>query len=70
VEKCNDCSFKLGTLFSPDSNGRETLPQDDLANVGGNEKRNSTSESITFLKKLIEQQNNESSDRKLRNNKN
>lgn len=70
VEKCNNCTFKLGSLLSPDSDWRETLPQDDLANVSGDEKRNSASKSITFLQEFIEQENDESGNRKLRDDEN
>ena len=55
VEKCDNCTLKLGSLLSPDSDWRETLPQDDLANVSGDEKRNSASKAITFLQEFIEQ---------------
>lgn len=39
VEKRNDCSFELGSLLSANSDRREGFPEDDLADVRRDEKR-------------------------------
>ena len=37
VEQGDDGSLELGSLLRADRDGRERLPQDDLADVGGDE---------------------------------
>lgn len=39
VEQGNDAPFELGSLVSSNGHWRERLPQDEFADVGGNEKR-------------------------------
>ena len=37
VEKCDNGTLEFGTLLRTDRDGRERLPQDDFADVGGDE---------------------------------
>ena len=68
VEQSDDSSLKLGTLISPNGNWGEGLPHDGLANVGGNEQRDSGSKTVTFLQKLIKHKNHETGDEELQDN--
>jgi hypothetical protein len=68
MEQSDDSSLELGSLISPDGNRREGLPHDSLANVGGNEQRNSGSKTVTLLQKLIKHKNHETSDEELQDN--
>jgi len=68
VEESNDSTFEFGILVGLDGDGGETLPQDDLADVGGDEERNTVSETVSFLEEFIKKLNDDSSKGKLRNN--
>lgn len=65
MEKSNDGSFKFSSLVSSDSNWGETLPKDVLTDVSSNEKRDTTTKTISFLKEFIEQNDNNTSSKKL-----
>jgi hypothetical protein len=53
MEQSNDGSFELSSAASVDGGRGESLPDDVLADVGGDEERNSRAQSITLLQKLI-----------------
>ena len=55
VEECDDSAFKLGSLIRADGDGREGLPQDDLADIGGDEQGDAASETVTLLEELVKQ---------------
>lgn len=65
VEQGNDGTLELRATASVDGGGRERLPDDRLANVGSNEERDTASESVSLLEKLIEEDNNKTSHNQL-----
>lgn len=65
MEQSNDGTLKFGATACVDGGGRESLPHDGLADVGGNEQRDTTAETITLLEKLVEENDNHTSDNEL-----
>ena len=61
VEEGNDGTLKLGTTTGVDGGGGEGLPDDGLANVGGNEQRDTAAQTVALLQKLIEENDNHTS---------
>ena len=59
VEEGDDGSLELGAAAGVDGGGTEGLPNDVLADVGGNEKTDTTSEAVSLLKELIEGEDDE-----------
>ena len=53
VEERNDRALELGAAAGVDGGRRERLPDDRLADVGGDEQRNARAETVAFLKKLV-----------------
>ena len=70
MEGSDDAALKFSSLVSSDGNWGEALPEDRLANVGGDEKRDTRAESITFLEELVKHKDHESSQEELSNDKN
>lgn len=54
MEEGDDGAFEFGTATSVDGCGRESLPNNRLANVGRNEERDARAEAVTLLKELVE----------------
>lgn len=67
MEQSNDGSLEFRSTSSVDGGGRESLPDDALANVGGNEKRDTGSKTVTLLEELIEKNDNETCNNELEN---
>ncbi|GMT25660.1 hypothetical protein PFISCL1PPCAC_16957 [Pristionchus fissidentatus] len=67
VEEGDDGSLEFGSAASVHRSGRERLPHDRLADVGGDEERNSRAETISLLEQLVEQQHNETGEHELDN---
>lgn len=67
VEESDDGSFELGSTSSVHGGWRECLPDNGFANVGGDEERDSGSETISLLEKLVEKKDDETSDDELDN---
>jgi len=65
VHESNDRALKFGTTTGVNSGGREGLPHDRLANVGGNEEGNATAKTIALLEELVEENDDETSNDKL-----
>jgi hypothetical protein len=65
VEERDDGAFKLGTTASVDGGRRECLPDDRLADVGGDKERDTGAETVTFLKKLVEENDDQCGDDEL-----
>ena len=59
VEESDDGSLEFGTAAGVDGGGTEGLPNNVLADVGGNEKTDTTSEAVSLLKELIEGEDDE-----------
>lgn len=65
MEEGNHGSLELGASSGVDGSGGEGLPDDGLANVGGNEQRNTGSEAISLLEELVEEKDDETGDEQL-----
>ena len=65
MEESDDCALEFRATWSGDCVRAEGLPDDALADVGGNEERNSRSQAISLLKQLIQTDDNDSSKEKL-----
>ena len=65
VEESNDSSFEFSTAASVDGSGRKAFPNDGLANVGSDKKRDSRAQSISFLKEFVQKQNNQTGNKQL-----
>ena len=59
MEQCDDCSFKFWSSPGVDGCWGESLPDDGLADVRGNEQGNTTSKPITLLQQFVQKDNNE-----------
>ena len=70
VEEGNDGSLELSSLVGSNGDWGEGLPEDGLADVGSNEKRDTRSESISLLEELVKHEDHESSKEKLSNDEN
>lgn len=70
MDKGDDGTLELRTSASVDGGRRESLPDDRLANVGGNEERDTTAETVALLEELIKEDNNQSGGKKLNNEEN
>jgi len=70
VDKGNDGTLELRTSAGVDGGRRESLPDDRLADVGGDEEGDTTAETVALLEELIEEDNNQSGGEKLDNEEN
>lgn len=70
VEQGNDGTLELGTTAGVDSGGGEGLPDDRLANVGGNEQRDTAAQAVALLQKLVQQNDHQTSNNQLDNQEN
>jgi hypothetical protein len=70
VDKGNNGTLELGTSASVNGSGRESLPDDRLANVGGDEEGDTTAETVALLEELIEKDDDQSGGKKLDNEEN
>jgi hypothetical protein len=59
VEEGDDGTLELGTATSVDGSGGESLPDDGLADVRGNEERDTAAETVALLQQLIEKNDNQ-----------
>ena len=59
MEEGDNSSFEFGAPTGIDSSRWEGLPDNGLADVGGDEKGDTGTETISLLKKLVEKNNNE-----------
>lgn len=65
VEEGNDCSLEFRSTASVDGGRGESLPDNGLADVGGNEKRDTASKTVSLLEELIEENDNQASNNQL-----
>lgn len=70
MEESNDGTLKFGTTTGVDCGGGEGLPDNRLADVGGNEEGDATSKTVTLLEQFVEKNDNETSDDQLDDQKN
>lgn len=62
MEERNDGSFKLRSSASIDGCGRESLPDDGFADIGSDEQGDTTAQSVSLLKELIQENDYEACD--------
>ena len=67
VDKRNDGALELRSTAGVDGCGGESLPHDRLADVGGDEERDTTAETVALLEELVEEDDNKSSNNQLDN---
>lgn len=65
VEEGDDSTLKLGTTAGVDGGRRESLPHDGLADVGGNEQRDTAAQTVALLEELVEEDNNHTGNNQL-----
>ena len=65
VEQRNDGTFELGPTTNVDGGRGEGLPDDRLADVGGDEQVDAGSETVALLKKFVEKDDDEGGDDEL-----
>lgn len=65
MEKSNDGSLELSSTPSVDGGGTECFPDNVLTDVGSDEKTDTTSQTVSLLQKLIENQDYKTSEEKL-----
>ena len=65
MEESDEGALEFWSTTGVDGGGRECLPDDRLANVGGNEERDTGTETVTLLEKFVKENDNESGDDKL-----
>lgn len=65
MEERNDCTLEFRATASVNGRRGESLPDDSLADVGGNEEGDTASKAISLLEKLIEENDNQASNNKL-----
>jgi hypothetical protein len=70
VDKGDDGTLELGTSAGVNGSGRESLPDDRLADVGGDEEGDTTAETVALLEELIEEDDDKSGGKKLDNEEN
>lgn len=70
VEEGNDGALVLGATASVDAGRGESLPHDGLANVGGNEQRDTAAETVALLQQLVKENDNHAGNEELENQKN
>jgi hypothetical protein len=69
VDEIDDSTFIFVTLSTSHSDWAEAFPEESFADVGGDEQRDTTTDSVAFLEHFIEHNDNNSSEGELNNNK-
>lgn len=59
VEQADDRALEFGSAAGVDRGGREGLPDDGLADVGGDEEGDAGAEAVSFLEELVEEDDDE-----------
>lgn len=67
MEEGDNGSFELSSASGVHGSWGECLPDNSLADVGGDEKRNSRSQSVSLLEELVEKKDDKTGDDKLDN---
>lgn len=70
VEQGDDGTLELGATAGVDGGGGEGLPDDRLADVGGNEQRDTAAQAVALLQKLVQQDDHQTSNNQLDNKEN
>jgi hypothetical protein len=67
MEERDDSAFEFGTTTGVDGGGREGLPDNGFADIGGDEEGNAASETVALLEEFIEKDDDETCDNELDN---
>ena len=67
VEEGDDGALEFGSAAGVDGGRREGLPDDALANVGGDEERDTGAQAVALLEELIEENDDETGNNELQN---
>jgi hypothetical protein len=70
VEEGDDGPFELGTTSSVEGGGGESFPYDRLTDVGGNEEGDTRTKTVTLLKELVKDEDDDTSEEELQDNQN
>lgn len=65
VEQGDDSTFEFGASTGVDRRGTERFPDDGLADVRGDEQRDTGTETVALLQQFIEQENDQTSHEQL-----
>ena len=65
MEKCNKSTLELRPTARIDGSGRESFPDDRLADISGDEEVDTGTETVSFLEEFIEEDYYESSNHEL-----
>lgn len=65
MDKADNGTLELRATASVDSGGRECAPDDRLANVGGDEERDTATKTVALLEKLVKENDNDGGCKKL-----
>lgn len=65
MEQGDDGALELGAPSGVDGSRGEGLPDDGLANVGGDEERYARTEAVAFLEQFVEQEDDQTGDKQL-----
>jgi hypothetical protein len=65
VDKADNGTLELRTTTGVDSGGREGAPDDRLADVGGDEERDTATKTVALLEKLVKENDNDGGSKKL-----
>ena len=65
MEERGDGTFELGSASDVDGGGGKGLPDDALANVGGDEEVDAGAETVALLEELVEEDDDEGGDDEL-----
>ena len=65
MEEGNESTLEFRSTAGVDGSGRECFPDDGLADVGSNEERDTGTETVALLKKLVKENDDESGDDEL-----
>ena len=66
MEESNHGTLELGTTAGVDGGGAEGLPDDGLADVGGDEEGDPRAETVALLEELVEHEDDEAGNDELR----
>ena len=65
MEESNDSAFEFSSSADVDGGGREGLPDDGFADVGGDEEGDAGAETVAFGEELVEEKDDHSGDEEL-----
>lgn len=65
MEQSDNSTLKLRSATGVNGSGGERLPDNALANVGGDEERDTRSQTVTLLEEFIEKDDNETGNNEL-----